>query len=98
MKRRPADRRRWGTRWVGIGIGLPVSFPVIGLGIYARHAVARKQSSETDRLCRLEPVAWQVSVNTCQQAMQVRKILPEEYEQARLLLAENDWGPRVQGR
>ena len=28
--------------------------------------------------------------------MQVRKILPEEYEQARLLLAANDWGPRVQ--
>ena len=28
--------------------------------------------------------------------MQVGKILPEEYEQARLLLAANDWGPRVQ--
>lgn len=28
--------------------------------------------------------------------MQVRKILPEEFEQARLLLAANDWGPRVQ--
>src|SRR3954463_12189986 len=28
--------------------------------------------------------------------MQVRKILPEEFEQARLLLAVNDWGPRVQ--
>ena len=28
--------------------------------------------------------------------MKVRKILPEEYEQARLLLAANDWGPRVQ--
>jgi ribosomal protein S18 acetylase RimI-like enzyme len=28
--------------------------------------------------------------------MQVRKILPEEYEQARLLLAANDWGSRVQ--
>ncbi len=28
--------------------------------------------------------------------MQVRKILPEEVEQARLLLAANDWGPRVQ--
>jgi ribosomal protein S18 acetylase RimI-like enzyme len=28
--------------------------------------------------------------------MQVRKILPEEYEQARLLLQANDWGPRVQ--
>ena len=28
--------------------------------------------------------------------MQVRKILPEEHEQARLLLAANDWGPRVQ--
>ena len=27
--------------------------------------------------------------------MQVRKILPEEYEQARLLLATNDWWPRV---
>jgi len=28
--------------------------------------------------------------------MQVRTILPEEIEQARLLLAANDWGPRVQ--
>lgn len=28
--------------------------------------------------------------------MQVRKIQPEEFEQARLLLAANDWGPRVQ--
>jgi ribosomal protein S18 acetylase RimI-like enzyme len=28
--------------------------------------------------------------------MQVRKIFPEEFEQARLLLAANDWGPRVQ--
>lgn len=28
--------------------------------------------------------------------MRVRKILPEEFEQARLLLAANDWGPRVQ--
>lgn len=28
--------------------------------------------------------------------MQVRKILPEEIEPARLLLAANDWGPRVQ--
>lgn len=28
--------------------------------------------------------------------MQVRKILPEEYEQVRLLLVANDWGPRVQ--
>jgi len=28
--------------------------------------------------------------------MQVRKILPAEFEQARLLLAANDWGPRVQ--
>jgi ribosomal protein S18 acetylase RimI-like enzyme len=28
--------------------------------------------------------------------MQVKKILPEEFEQARLLLAANDWGPRVQ--
>jgi ribosomal protein S18 acetylase RimI-like enzyme len=28
--------------------------------------------------------------------MQIRKILPEEVEQARLLLAANDWGPRVQ--
>jgi ribosomal protein S18 acetylase RimI-like enzyme len=28
--------------------------------------------------------------------MQVRKILPEEFEQARLLLAANDGGPRVQ--
>ena len=30
------------------------------------------------------------------EAMQVRKILPEETEQARLLLAANDWGPRVE--
>lgn len=28
--------------------------------------------------------------------MQIRKILPEEFEQARLLLAVNGWGPRVQ--
>ena len=28
--------------------------------------------------------------------MQVRKISPDEFEQARLLLAANDWGPRVQ--
>lgn len=28
--------------------------------------------------------------------MQVRPILPEEFEQARLLLAANDWGPRVE--
>jgi ribosomal protein S18 acetylase RimI-like enzyme len=28
--------------------------------------------------------------------MQIRKILPEEFEQARLLLAANEWGPRVQ--
>ena len=28
--------------------------------------------------------------------MHVRPILPEEIEQARLLLAANDWGPRVQ--
>lgn len=28
--------------------------------------------------------------------MQIRKILHDEYEQARLLLAANDWGPRVQ--
>ncbi|MFL6698394.1 MAG: GNAT family N-acetyltransferase [Vitreoscilla sp.] len=28
--------------------------------------------------------------------MQVRTILPEELEQARLLLAANDWGPRVE--
>lgn len=28
--------------------------------------------------------------------MQIRKISPEEIEQARLLLAANDWGPRVQ--
>lgn len=28
--------------------------------------------------------------------MQVRKILPEEIEPVRLLLAANDWGPRVQ--
>jgi ribosomal protein S18 acetylase RimI-like enzyme len=28
--------------------------------------------------------------------MQIRKILPEEFEQARLLLAANDGGPRVQ--
>jgi hypothetical protein len=26
----------------------------------------------------------------------VRKILPEEYDRARLLLAANDWGPPVQ--
>jgi ribosomal protein S18 acetylase RimI-like enzyme len=28
--------------------------------------------------------------------MRIRKILPDEREQARLLLAENEWGPRVQ--
>ncbi len=28
--------------------------------------------------------------------MQVRRILPEEFERARLLLAANDWGTRVQ--
>src|ERR1017187_8756102 len=28
--------------------------------------------------------------------MNIRTILPEEIEQARLLLAANDWGPRVQ--
>ena len=28
--------------------------------------------------------------------MQVRKIFPEEFEQARQLLVANDWGPRVQ--
>lgn len=27
--------------------------------------------------------------------MQIRAILPEEFEPARLLLAANDWGPRV---
>ena len=28
--------------------------------------------------------------------MQIRSIMPDEVEQARLLLAANDWGPRVQ--
>lgn len=28
--------------------------------------------------------------------MQVRRILPEKFEQGRLLLATNDWEPRVQ--
>ncbi len=27
--------------------------------------------------------------------MQIRTLLPEEFEQARLLIAANDWGPRV---